>query len=118
MDEVFAIMNLERYALYMRKMAAMSFSESHAENLDDYITVNQAEAIIVEHSMGKDEEGRHLVDEDSHQRLFEAMKTRIYNCGLSKLAAGGSLECAWDDDKNEMVFWSKGGADRPKGEDS
>ena len=118
MDEVFVIMNLERYALYMRRMAAMSFSDSHAENLDDYITVNQAEAIIVEHSMGKDEKGKHLVDEVSHERLFEAIKTRIYNSGLSKLAASGALECAWDEDKNEMVFWSRGAADRPKADDS
>jgi len=108
MNEVFAIMNLERYALYMRKTAAMSFSESHSENLDEYITVNQTEAIILEHSMGKDDEGRHLVDEDSHERLFEAIKNRIYNSGLSKLAAKGALECAWDNEKNEMVFWSVG----------
>lgn len=114
MNEVFTIMNVERYALYMRRIAAMSFSENHAENLDEYITVSQAEMIIVEHSMGKDKEGRYLVDEDSHERLFEAIKNRIYNSGLSKLAAKDALECAWDDEKNEMIFWSRGSADKSK----
>jgi hypothetical protein len=112
MEDVFAIMNLERYALYMRKVAAMSFSANYAENLDDYITVKQAEGIIVEHSMGKDAEGRYLIDEDAHDRLFESIKTRIYNSGLAKLAAKGLVECAWDDENNEMVFWTKGSEDQ------
>ena len=112
MEKLYAIMNLERYALYMRRVAAKSFSESCEENLDDYITVKQTERIIAEHSMGKDDEGRHLVDADAHERLFESIKTRIYNSGLAKLAAKEILECAWDEEKNKMVFWSRGGSDK------
>jgi hypothetical protein len=46
------------------------------------------------------------LDEKSYEKLFDAMRTRIYNSGLSKLSASGHLECAWDEEKNEMVFWS------------
>lgn len=108
MSEVHAILNLEKYASYIRKRAAISISEDYSEDLDEFVTIGQTSMIIEEHSIGKDDEGHHLLDEASHSRLFEAVRTRLFNCGLSKLAADGALECAWDDAKNEMVFWKSG----------
>lgn len=107
MGEVHAIMNLDKYSAYIRRRAAISFSENYEENLDDFVTIPQTSALIEEHSIGKDEEGRLLIDEQSHKRLFEAVRLRLYNAGLSKLAAKDLLECAWDDQKGEMVFWAK-----------
>jgi hypothetical protein len=107
MSEVYSVMNLDKYAAYMRKKAATAISEDDSQKLDEFITVRQAALMIEEHSIGKDEDGRLLLDDDSHERLFESIKTRIYNCGLSKLAAEGLLECAWDSEKDEMVFWAE-----------
>ena len=107
MDEVHAIMNLDKYASYIRKRAAISFSEDYAEDLDDFVTIKQTVDMIIDHSIGKDEKGLYLIDESSHKRLFEEIRLRIYNSGLSKLAAKDMLECAWDDKKGEMVFWAK-----------
>lgn len=105
MSEVFAIMNLEKYASYVRKRVASSMSEDRGDDLDEFITIKQACDMIIDYSVGKDEEGRPLLDDESHSRLFEAVKTRIFNCGLSKLAARGELECAWDEESRNMVFW-------------
>jgi len=110
MSEVYSIMNLEKYAAYIRKKAAHSISEDESENLDGFITVPQTCSMILEYSIGKDAEGRALLDDYSHELLFDAIKTRIYNCGLSKLAAEGLLECAWDDEKEDMIFWSDRGS--------
>lgn len=107
MGEVHAIMNLEKYAAYIRKRAALSFSEQYEENLDDFITIPQTSRMIEEHSIGKDDKNRLLIDEHANKALFEAVKVRLYNAGLSKLAAKDLLECAWDDKKGEMVFWAK-----------
>lgn len=107
MDEIHAIMNLDKYAAYIRKRAAMSFSEDYGEDLDEFITIKQTSDMIVENSMGKDEKGLYLINESSHKKLFEQIRLRIYNAGLSKLAAKDMLECAWDDNKGEMVFWAK-----------
>jgi hypothetical protein len=114
MGEVHAIMNLEKYAAYIRRRAALSFSEDHEENLDDFITIAQTSSLIEEHSVGRDEEGRLLIDEDANKKLFEAVRVMLYNAGLSKLAAKDLLECAWDEKKGEMVFWAKNksGSDR------
>lgn len=98
-------MNLDRYAAYIRRRAAISLAEDYKEDLDEFVTIKQTVGLIVENSIGQDEEGRYLLDEESHSRLFESVRTRLYNCGLSKLAAEGLLECAWDTESNEMVFW-------------
>jgi hypothetical protein len=29
----------------------------------------------------------------------------MYEVGLARLAAQGFVECAWDDEKEEMIFW-------------
>jgi hypothetical protein len=105
--EVYCIMNLERYANFVRKKAAASFAENHNENLDEFMTIFQATSMVKEKSIGLDEKKRHLIDDKAYEELLEAMKKRIYNSGLSKLASQGHLECAWDDNKNEMVFWPK-----------
>lgn len=107
MDEIHAIVNLDKYAAYIRKRAARSFSEDYGEDLNDFITIKQTSDMIIENSLGKDEKGLYLISESSHKKLFEQIRLRIYNAGLSKLASKDMLECAWDDKKGEMVFWAK-----------
>ena len=104
--EIFCILNLEKYAEFVRKKAASSFSENHTDEINGLVTVAQAILMVKENSIGLDENDRYLIDDKAYEMLFEAMKTRIYNSGLSKLAAQGHLECAWDEKRNEMVFWS------------
>jgi hypothetical protein len=105
--EVYCVINLEKYAEYMRKNAAMSFAKNYTERLDDFVTILQVCNMIKENSIGQDEEDRCLLDDKAHEQISEAIRVRIYNAGVSKLAAEGHLECAWDDEKNEMVFWTK-----------
>jgi len=104
--EVYCIMNLEKYAEFVRKKAASSFSENYKDEINGLVTVAQAILMVKENSIGLDENDKYLIDDKAYETLFEHMKTRIYNSGLSKLAASGHLECAWDEKRNEMVFWS------------
>lgn len=108
--EVHCIINLEKYAQYMRKNAATSFAQGQtleeSEDLEQYVTTNQACQMIEENSIGKNEEGLYLITDEGCQKLMEQLQTRIYNSGLSKLAAKNLLECSWDSKKNTMIFWS------------
>lgn len=106
MSEVYSIINLTKYAEYVRKKAALSYSENYEENLDDFITIGQVCGLIAEYSIGFDEQGKYLISEKGYEDLYGAVQKRLYNCGLSKLAAKGHLECAWDEEKNDMIFWS------------
>lgn len=107
MNETYLINDLENYAVALRKLAGDSINENSNANLDDYISVGQVCGIIKENTIGISENGKYILDENSHETIFENIITRIYNVGLAKLAANGVIECAWDNESNEMVFWSK-----------
>ena len=107
MSDVYSINNLKLYAESIRKNAALSFCENYSENLYDYISIGQMIDIMKQNSIGMDDDGNYLIDEDSYDLIFDETRTRLYNVGLTKLAAEGKIECAWDDDKNEMIFWEK-----------
>jgi hypothetical protein len=105
MSEIYSISDLDRYAESIRKNAALSFTEFYHENLDDFISIVQTTNLIKNNCIGEDEDGNFLIDEDSYNRTFEEVRMWIYNVGLAKLAAEGRVECAWDDELNEMIFW-------------
>jgi hypothetical protein len=105
--EVYCIMNLDKYADFIRKRAADDLAENNGENLDEFVTITQTIGLIRENSIGIDEQDRLMLDDKAYEELLEAVTKRIYNSGLAKLASKNLIECAWDDEKNEMVFWSK-----------
>lgn len=105
-DETHVIMNLDKYASYMRKKAAAHFSEEYDDDLDEFVTIPQVHQMIAMRSVGKDEQNRYMLDDSGRKNLFEDLKTRLYNCGLSKLASKNMIECAWDEESQEMIFWS------------
>lgn len=107
------IVNLDKYVEYARRMVAISFAKDKGEELDEsddldtYVTIGQGHQMVAENAMGVDEDGRYLITDKGYKNLFEQLRTRIYNSGLSKLAAKNLIECAWDDKMNTMIFWSE-----------
>ena len=107
-NKVYAITDLDGYVSQMRKEAAKNISDSYEnDNLDEYISLNQMIGLVDAHSLGIDEESRYLLDEDSNEDIFNEVVIWIHNAGLAKLASQNLVECAWDDDTNQMIFWSK-----------
>lgn len=103
--DTYSIIDMNGYATAIRQGAASSFADKHDENLDDFISINQVIGLVEQHSLGQDEEGNHLINEETFDFIFEEVRVWIYEVGLAKLAAKGHVECAWDNDTNEMVFW-------------
>jgi hypothetical protein len=103
--ENYSIIDLEGYAKAMRDGAASSFEKDYTENLDDFITIPQVINLIKKNNLGLDEEGNYLINEDIFDDVFNNIRTWLYEVGLSKLAAKGYVDCSWDDESNEMVFW-------------
>lgn len=100
-----SITNLSDFSKILREEAAKSISETYTEDLNDFITLSQVQQIIIKNSIGKDTDGCYIITENIFDNTFEEVRNRIYQTGLCKLAASGIIECAWDDKKNEMVFW-------------
>jgi hypothetical protein len=107
MGEIYAITDLEGYAKEMRDAAAKSLAQDHDENLDEFISIKQMINLVKSECIGFDNNDRPMLDEDSNEKIYESAVTWIHNAGLAKLAAQGLIECAWDDNSHEMIFWSK-----------
>ena len=107
-DQVYAITDIEGYVSQMRQVAAENISEnSDQDNLDNYISIGQMIGLVKSHCLGYDDENRPLLNEKQNEIIFTETTKIIHNVGLAKLAARDILECAWDDELNEMVFWHK-----------
>ena len=116
-EEVYAITDIDGYVSQMREAAANSISEdSSNDNLDHYISLNQMVGLVKSNCLGYDENDYPILDEKTNQQIFEEATIWIHNIGLAKLAAKDLVECAWDDELNEMVFWHKEAPknDKPK----
>lgn len=102
----FAIKKLDEISDIIRENAATSLAETYSSSqLDKFVTINQIENLIIEHSLGTDNEGQYIIDVDVFEDIFDAVRNMIYQSALAKLAASGTIESAWDSDKDKMVFW-------------
>lgn len=104
-DELYTIEDIDGYANSVRDGVAKSFSENYSENLDDFISIDQVKNLIKKNNLGTDENGNYIINEEIFENLFNELRDWMYGIALSKLAAKGLVECAWDNNQNEMVFW-------------
>lgn len=107
MSELYAIVDVDGYVTQMREAAAKSICGDNNDNLDEYISLNQMIGLVKQHCKGYDDKDRPLLDEKSNEQIFEDIAIWIHDVGLAKLAAKDLIECAWDSESNEMVFWAK-----------
>lgn len=104
-EPIYSITDLQNYAIYLRDSAASSFAEGYTENLDDFISITQVINLIKKRSLGVDDNGDLMIDGDSFDNTFDDIRNWLYGVGLAKLSAKGIIECAWDNDLNQMIFW-------------
>jgi hypothetical protein len=106
--QVYAIVDVQGYVTQMREAAAANISEnSHSDHLDAYISIDQMIGLVKSNCLGYDDNDHPLLNEKTNQKIFDEITIWIHNIGLAKLAAQDLVECAWDDELNEMVFWQK-----------
>ena len=109
----YIITDTEEFVNLMRSSAASSLAEEYLgqtkeysdKDLDSITTLNQVESIIAEKSIEIDEESKYIINGDIFEDIFDEVRNLIYQSAMSQLAAKGYVECAWDDEKNKMVFW-------------
>jgi hypothetical protein len=106
-EGVYAIVDIHGYVSQMRDAAAKNISPDYDENLDEYISLDQMTNLVEEFCLGHDANNRPLLDEDTNEKIFEETSSWIHGVGLAKLAAKDLIECAWDNELNDMIFWNK-----------
>jgi hypothetical protein len=106
-NDTYSVTDLDGYATILRESAAKNISSNCGENLDSFITNEQAISLVHEYCIGYDEDNNPIIDEETHYYIVDNIETWIENSGLAKLAANDILECAWNNDSNTMIFWHK-----------
>lgn len=104
---IYAIVDIDGYVREMRDAAAKSLASDDKDDLDTFITIKQMISLVKSECLGFDSSDRPLLNEMANEKIYESTVVWIHGVGLAKLAAQDLIECAWDSDINEMVFWPK-----------
>jgi len=105
-DQVMAVVDMDAYVEEIAKAVTQEISPgTNHKDLFNYCTQEQIVGMIEENCLGFSEDNEPLINFEVFNTIFNSVLQRVQNGALSKLAAEGYLECAWDDEINEMVFW-------------
>ena len=106
-NEQYAIMDIQDYSTKLRELVVEEIGATDSSDINNYVTINQIIKIIDEHCSGYTENDEPVVTYDSHCDIFDDIVVMVQNFALAKLAAEDVLECAWDNELNDMIFWKK-----------
>lgn len=104
--ENFAITDLIGYCHAVRAGVSEECQEDFGD-LNQFITIPQIINIVKKSAVAINEDGIVIINHEIHEYIWEEVAQRMMNCAISKLCAADTLECAWDDEIGEFVFWKK-----------
>ena len=104
MNEYTIITNIELFAKSVRKNAAMVFPKSYSDQINSLISIDQTKNLMKKY-IEPSYNDEFIISSDNHRLLSNEIKRWIYNRSLSVVASSGEIECSWDDNFNDMIFW-------------
>lgn len=111
--------NMNTFCSSVRKNAALAMcardeeeiseiTQKQQTELNELISLGQIKSLVLEKKLGLcDVSGKVIINDDIFEEIFSDVSQIIYGFALCKLAAEDKVECAWDDENNEMIFWTK-----------
>lgn len=112
MRSLYVIKDLDGFCRSTRKLIADDLQGDYPkilsdEELDQFITIKQVENLVRENQVITENHDDNIyMNMIAYEKLCDIMINHMYGSALSKLAADGYLETAWDDNLNDMVFWA------------
>ena len=113
-DNTFVITNMENFAEILLRNAIEELSldqyldTDHPRNIkEELMSTNSVRHIISKYILDIDENNDPIISTDAMDDIFDETCEYIFQMHLSKLCGEDKIECAWDNDSNQMVFWSK-----------
>ena len=104
MNNYIKIKNLKLFSKSIRKNVVTIFPKQYSYQIDSLISVSQTEKLVRQYiEPGYNDE--FILSDENYDLLCNTIKKWIYNSSLSLVASSGIIECAWEDESNEMIFW-------------
>lgn len=124
-SEWLEISDIEKFTDYIRKMIYINFSEENAESdiqdcfqqlgleekqeINQVLTLNECVEIVKENCRKfrhkKTKEVKYVIDSDSFDDIIHKVNQRMISNIISALVSRGMLDSAFDEEKNDFVFW-------------
>jgi DNA-binding HxlR family transcriptional regulator len=89
-------------------------SQIDPEELDEFNQVlSHKESLLIVKQLVKKQKNkklnkvRYIIDEKSYMEILETLNSRMISNILTKMAADGVIESAFDSELNDFVFWAK-----------
>jgi len=114
-ENTFVITNIEDFATIVIRNATEELSLNTEKTGDVHkqlISNDSIKHIICKYTLGLDSDDNPILNTDAMEDLFDEVCEYMFQVHLAKLCGEDKIECAWDDDSNEMVFWSKQDVDK------
>ena len=85
--------------------------EKEVDELDNVLSQSEciliAEDFITKQTNKKTKEKRYIITDSNYMSMVEAFNSRMVSNILSNLVNKGIIDSAYDEDKNDFVFWIK-----------
>lgn len=114
-EDTFVITNIEDFATILIRNATeeLSLDVAKTNNVNPpLMSTNSIKHIISKYTFDLDANYNPILKTDVMEDLFDEVCEYMFQVHLAKLCGEDKIECAWDDDSNEMVFWSKQDVDK------
>lgn len=96
------------------KVLDHNISNLHEKEIDELDSVlSQSESILIaedfitKQTNKKTKEKRYIITDSNYMLMVEAFNSRMVSNILSNLVNKGIIDSAYDEDKNDFVFWIK-----------
>ena len=104
MSNYLTIKNIKLFTKSIRKNMVMIFPRSYHHQVDNLISLSQTEKLVRQY-IEPAYNDEFILNDENYDLLCNEIKRWIYNSSLGLAASSGTIECAWDDQSNEMFFW-------------
>ena len=104
MTNYIKIRDLKLFSKSIRKNVVMVFPRKYSYQIDNFISLSQTEKLVRQY-IEPSYNNEFILSDENYDLLCNEIKKWIYNASLSLVASSGIIECAWNDESNEMIFW-------------
>lgn len=96
----FFVKNEYNFAEYIQESLGLPMDQAR-----QYIDINQIIDIIHQYA-DLTNTNVLVLDDDKYDQIIKDIWLSIYSAILVKLVSTGLVDCAWDSEINEMIFWA------------
>jgi hypothetical protein len=100
----YEIKDMRGFAKSIGKTVAEDLQMDKSE-LKDYITVKNVVEMATQYCIYDKTNKKFIANEGILDTILEETRDWIIGLSLARLSSEGHLECAWDDERECMIFW-------------